>query len=664
MSMINKLLAILFAVALTACGGGGGSPGTNVLTGAGGTTTSALGGGTSAASTTSSSSPTIALTIQDGSGSNVARISVAGSFGLVATVKDSAGKPVANRLVDFQLGTSAAGLAKLGSTTALSDAAGIARVTITPLTVASVGAGFVVASSVVDNVGVATSFDFGVAASNLTLAALAIQNVSLASGGNTSVQTTASVGGAPTSVPVNVVFTTSCGRINGASAAAGVSVTTNGSGVAQASYDATDSNGTLCSGAVSISASSAGATSVNGNVNVAAPTASTIAYLSSSPNKVFLAGSGAAERSEVSFKVFSSTGVALPNVSVDFSIVTNPGGVGIGASGSTNPITVLADASGVAKINVFSGSIPGPVKLRAALTNNAAVFSESQNLTVASGPASQRFMSLSVTTFNIEGWNFDGSSTRLTVRVADRRGNAVEDGTVVNFTAEGGQIASSCATTQNAGISSCSVDFISQNPRPAGGRVTVMAYLEGIKDFTDNNSNGRYDAGTDTLSVLGNAYQDDNENGVADPGEFIVPRGASGTCAGTGGAFPSQANSCDTGLGTTVRQQTVILFSSTEPIFSVINRDASEVRVAVRSRNNTLLPMPAGTTISAAHVGNSTTCTVSGQSGSPVPSIQSGFNPSADLASIFVARLKTCSAGDPIEITVTSPSGLATVATF
>jgi hypothetical protein len=534
--------------------------------------------------------------------------------------------------------------------------------------VSSLGAATLKVSADVAGVVVTGTTDFGVQSSNLALSALTVASTSLPSGGNTPIQVTALIGGAPAvGVPVNVNFTASCGKVNSQdTASGGVSVTTNGSGVAAAVYDSVDATGALCSGSVTITAASAGATSQSKTITVAVPTANAVVFVSATPAQIFVAGSGALDQAIVKFKVLSSGGVALGSVPVKFSIVTNPGGVGLGAAGVTAPVTATTLANGEASVSVFSGTIPGPVKVRVELVSSPTVFSESQNLTIASGPPSQRFMSLSAETFNIEGWNIDGNSTQLTVRIADRQGNAVEDGTVINFTAEGGQVASSCATARVNGISQCSVSFISQNPRPVGGRASVLAYTAGTKDYVDVNGSNSFDAG-DTLINIGDAYRDDNENAAYDAagsGEFLIPRLGTVACAGAGAPFPSRVDTCDSGLATTVRQQAVILFSSTNPVFQLTSATTGSVGFILRSSTNTLLPLPAGTTFSAKATDSNTTdglaCAVDQTYGTPVPNVQPGTNPSADIATSGVVTLKNCAAGDSVAITVTVPSKLAT----
>jgi hypothetical protein len=596
---------------------------------------------------------------------SVTGISLATGFSARATVKDANGAPVAGKTVTFEITGSA--IAVLTPTTQITNASGIAEVAIAPASVSSVGAATLKASANVSGV-VSGSTDFAVQSSSLTLSAITVTPGSLPSGGNAPVAVTALIGGAPAiGVPVNVTYTASCGKINGQdTTSGGVSVTTNGSGVASSVYEAIAADGSLCSGSVTLTASSAGAPSQSKALTVAAPTANAVVFVSATPAQIFVAGSGALDQAIVKFRVLSSGGIALPSVPVKFSIVTNPGDVGLGAVGATVPVTATTLSNGEASVSVFSGSIPGPVKVRAELVSDPIVFSESQNLTVASGPPSQRFMSLSTETFNIEGWGFDGASTQLTVRIADRQGNAVEDGTVINFTAEGGQVARSCATARIDGISSCTVSFITQNPRPVGGRVSVLAYTAGTKDYVDVNGNNRYDVGTDTLENIGDAYRDDNENGTYDAagiGEFLIPRLGTDLCAGAGAPFPARANTCDASLATTVRQQTVILFSSTIPVLDVSSATAIGITFQLRSRDNLLLPLPAGSVFSVKTTdltANTKACAIDQIFGTPVANVQPGTDPTADLATTGNVTLQNCASGDSVAITVTVPSGLKT----
>lgn len=641
-----------------------------------------------ASGSNSTAAPTLTVGIYQGSSSTtpVYAVSYGQPFEVRATLKDASGVAVSNSLVTFDMG--AYTNAVVSPTSLVTNSSGVATVSITPASISAIGGATVKASAVVGAASVSNQTSFNVAATSVTLGSITTGtgNITLASAGNTSLAVTVSVGGTPASgVPINVIYTASCGRINGVNSSA--SVTTNGSGVASASYSAVNSDGSLCSGQVTVTASSASASASTqtATITVAAATANAITFVSpASTTQIFVTGSGALEQYVAQFKVLSGAN-AMANQSVTFSLEVNPGGVGLNSTGSTANVVGTTDNLGIVNVTIFSGTIPGPVKVRATLTgSNPSVFAETQNLTVASGPPSQRFMSLSVEKFNIEGWVIDGTPTKLTVRVADRQGNAVADGTVVNFTAEGGQVAHSCSTLQVGLISSCSVDFVSQNPRTTGGRVSVLAYLEGTKDYIDIDGNNRYDVGVDTLIQMGDAYRDDNENGAYNSslGEFVIPRGGILPCTGIGGAFPSRADTCDNSLATTVRQQTVLLFSSSSPKLTLTGTPAvvtsSGLSFNLNSLDNLLLPMPAGTTITAQASGQSmqagsvVSCTVDKIYGSVVPNVAPGVVLTKDLGTQHTVTLKNCvSSADPtaigtnsVAVTITAPSGLATIFSY
>lgn len=647
-SLHVAMASLLFCLGLSACGGGGGNPGTP------GT------GGGSGSGGTQTGVPTLTVNLTTASGAATNNISIGGGQKVTATVKDSAGKAIEGKLVVFAVQPTS--LATINPSTALTDSSGVASISISPASVSALGAGQIEASATVGDVPVTGKFDFAVQPINLSLDSLQLGSSALPSGGNTTVTTNVLIGGQPaTGVPVNVTFTASCGKLNELDAIQGITVPTDGSAKASVSYRAVSADGSLCQGSVNLTATT-GSASKSASLTVAAPLANAINFVSASPAQIFVAGSGAQEQSAVTFKVLANS-TPMPGVTVKLSILGNPGGVGLNATGQTSPVEVTTDNKGEATVTVFSGTIPGPVKVRAELITDSQVFSTTQNLTVVSGPPSQRFMSLSVETFNIEGWNRDGSNTRLTVRLADRQGNPVENGTVVNFTSEGGQVQPSCATQVVDGISLCSVNFTSQNSRPLDGRVSVLAYVAGTKDYVDNNQNNKYDANIDTLINQGDAYRDDNENGQWDIGEFVIPRGGTSNCTGSGGPFTSKRNTCSPDLATTVRQQTVILFSSTKPDFGTVLVDSTGVAFALGSESHPLLPMPAGTVISASttdNTNNGADCSVNKVFGSPIPNVLPGTGPTSDLRTVHSITLKDCSGGDTVTISAKAPSGTET----
>jgi hypothetical protein len=123
-------------------------------------------------------------------------------------------------------------------------------------------------------------------------------------------------------------------------------------------------------------------------------------------------------------------------------------------------------------------------------------------------------------------------TTNITVMAADHFNNPVPDGTAIYYTTNGGSIIDSCTTTQ--GI--CSVTLRSQNPRPANGRVVVLAYALGEESFTDQNGNGIYDSG-EPFDDMPEPFLDINENGIREATEPFVDTNANGVYDGRNGKF-------------------------------------------------------------------------------------------------------------------------------
>lgn len=148
---------------------------------------------------------------------------------------------------------------------------------------------------------------------------------------------------------------------------------------------------------------------------------------------------------------------------------------------------------------------------------------------MAVGLPSQQNFSLSQKTHNIEAMNLDGTSNSYTIIASDRLGNPVPDGTAINFVAEGGQVQAIRFTTLANGLSSATANYQSSEPRPADGRVTVLAYALGEESFLDANGNNVYDSGEDWQD-LGDVFIDRLFNGSYNPLEDqYISLGISGT---------------------------------------------------------------------------------------------------------------------------------------
>ena len=88
-------------------------------------------------------------------------------------------------------------------------------------------------------------------------------------------------------------------------------------------------------------------------------------------------------------------------------------------------------------------------------------------------------------------------------------------GTSINFVTEGGQVEAIKRTSLVNGIALTSAQFVSANPRPEDGRVTVTAYSLGEESFVDQNGNNIWDKG-EPFQDLGNIHKDRNFDGAYD----------------------------------------------------------------------------------------------------------------------------------------------------
>ncbi len=85
------------------------------------------------------------------------------------------------------------------------------------------------------------------------------------------------------------------------------------------------------------------------------------------------------------------------------------------------------------------------------------------------------------------------------------------------------------------------------------------------------------------------------------------------------------------------------------------------VEMTVNSAAHELLPMPAGTQLTATAIDMNTadgsTCSVlSGPTNSPIANIQPTNSPDTNLATIHRVNLRDCRAGDQVQINVIAPS--------
>lgn len=331
-------------------------------------------------------------------------------------------------------------------------------------------------------------------------------------------------------------------------------------------------------------------------VNVLPALPGGISFVDASATQLALRGRASGsrpERADLRFRVTDDRGLPVPGVSMRFSLSNEAGGLSLLQGSATS------DADGIGRVSVQSGTRALSFRVLAEISSPP-VLAQSDVLTVSSGTPDQDSLSLSVETFNIEGFDVDGTATTLTLRAADFFNNPVADGSLATVTSEGGAVDPVCRI--EGGV--CSVRLVAQNPRPADGRVGVLLTLPGDESFTDLNGNGQYDRG-EPFEDLGEAFRDDNEDNRHQTGEPFIDRNRNGVRDGGNGAYDGilcGGDGCTAGSAIDARAEAVVVFATSAADIDIapgalLLDELSPQPLAVRiSDRNGNLPA-AGTTV-------------------------------------------------------------------
>lgn len=394
--------------------------------------------------------------------------------------------------------------------------------------------------------------------------AIAISSANVSAGGTTSlaVSIVDQKGNLYTTAPVTITFSSTCISQGLAAVAASGSSTagsnantvTTSTGTATATYTAKGCSGSdVITASATVGSSSLTAT---GTVTVASAATGSVQFESATPSTIGLKGTGQPSTSTVVFKVLDATGAAKPGVTVNFTLNSTVGGL------SLSPASATSAADGTVQTVVSSGTVHTAVTVTAAISSPV-LSTQSSVLTVTTGiPASNSF-SIAVGSAqygsggasnapacpNVEAYGTDGVVVPVTVRLSDRYNNPVLDGTAVTFYTNGGQIVGSCTTAGGA----CVANWTSTNPRPqtnsdsppllANGRATVLATAIGEESFTDTNGDGFWESG-EPYQHLGEPYDDANENGQFDSGEYFLDYNHNSTYDGPSSTSPFVGITC------------------------------------------------------------------------------------------------------------------------
>jgi len=564
---------------------------------------------------------------------------------LTATLTNASGNHEPNTVVTFVAADSSLVTFTPVAATALTNDNGQATITLNAASIDSEGATSITASAPVTFQGATvttTSKPLGVTVGGATvsLGAMTVGTSPISAYGTTSVSVPVLIGGTAATVPVSVTFNSPCVSSGKATLSSPV---TSSAGIATSTYK---DNG-CASGTSPLSdtiTASAGNETATATITVNPTAVSNIAFVSATPETI---GTSAASSSTllkssiVKFQVVDNNNKGKSGVGVTFSMLpSNYSSFGI----TFTPASATSDADGYVTTSITSGSVPTPVWVVATVTGSTpAIKSQSNTLTITTGLPTQDFFSLSVSTYNIEGWQYDGETSTLTIVASDRLGNSVPDGTVVNFITEGANISdgstppkASCVTKDGK----CTVTFTSAEYKPTDGRVTILAYAVGEKSFVDSNGNNSYNSG-ETYYDLGDIYLDINENRIWDSGEqYISYASGSNACLTrpSAAALPyawnvsSKENTCNASWGINyVRRSAVLVLSGsyayTPPATVDIGSNCvKSFGFMLYDVNNN--PLPKGTEVTADNVGAYYSCigetrgaikaTTSIASGSPV----------------------------------------------
>ena len=631
-------------------------------------------------------------------GNPITSVSLEGAYYEVKVTSRN-NQPAANAKVTFDIDADGITLSQTTSGATLTDSNGVARIFLKPTAPQVSGAYTITANASNNSNSASASLTFSVQATTVSLSALTVTNSQVIAGGQTAVSIIAndSTGNPISGILINL--NANCGQLPS-------QTTSDENGRVEFVYKAINMDNTLCSGNVRLSANSGNSTQT-ANITIQAPEATSIVYTSNDLT-LGIQNSGSSATGEAEFTIYSNR-TPLANAEVILSLEKSPLGLSFVELGNRANQTLRTDENGRVSVNIYPGSTPGPVEIKATLASDSRINALSKGISIASSRVTQDGISLSFGT-NALDWSIDGDNTSVTARLVDRNGNKVPDGTVVNFTTEGGKVfPSSCTTSDGA----CGITFSTQNPRPGDGRVSLLAVVEGEKAYIDQNENNAWDESSDILvHNIGDTFRDDNENNTFEIGEFTYPSTiqANGTCennvkqfiqlkfpsssADVKDAFennfisnfvsPNKPMTCNSGLDAVLRYEGIqLLTNGDNPNFTLLNQNgialqdqvitASSNRVYTRINSGgfySLNPMPSGTTISGAVTDktngpNSGSCAVEIIGGpAVVPAIVATGKPGDNTGTINTFAIDECEAGDFFKISVTSPKGTTTTATY
>lgn len=523
---LKALLAAMSAASLlVACGGGGSDAGTSPF------------GPGSGASSPAASAPSTGSVETTGAGTLVMSISdrdiSSSAPGTVTVVwKDATGQPVKNEIVEFSVTGASAGIAKVEPQSVRTDDNGQASTFVKPNAGFSSGAANVTATAVTAAGTLTAKTAFSVSASNVKLTSVGVATSPINGYGSTAVNFQLSA--ASSSNPVSVNVTSTC--VNEGKATISPSSLSLSSTTGSVTY--TDKG---CARTDTISVQIEG-TAEQGNalLVVNSPGIQGIQFAGVDRETICLTGTGCPSVANVTFKVVDDAGNGRQNVDVSFSLDQSVSDFAV--LGTTEGRT---GTDGTVKVSVASKKTPTPLRVTATVKDSSpAIQTVSNQLTISGGlpvaglTDATNGLSFASSKYAMNG-NLDGDEATLTLRLTDQWGQNAIDDTAVTLVSDGGTVVPGYCTTKSG---ECKVKLVVSNPRPANGRVHVIAYAKGQEYYVDIDADSAFSPRDNYDDVKRGVCLDKNENSQCDAGEFIIGTNASadlgnGVWDGEGKAF-------------------------------------------------------------------------------------------------------------------------------
>jgi len=184
---------------------------------------------------------------------------------------------------------------------------------------------------------------------------------------------------------------------------------------------------------------------------------------SQSSTSIGVQGSGSLATATITFVAVDSSGSPIDldhSVNINFSFGARPNGGEV-----LSPSTVTTNDSGLASVNITSGTKAGAVQIYAALVlNGSKIYSMPVAISIFGGLPDLNHFSVAPAEVNFPGYNIYGLIDAISAYVGDKYGNPARPNTSVYFTSNGGIIGGS-ANTNSQGIGT--VSLLSAAPQPS-----------------------------------------------------------------------------------------------------------------------------------------------------------------------------------------------------